>query len=198
MFCHANHWIKFTGFIISESRIKILASERRYRHVCTTDFLFENIRNAICIDRADTNEFQCGAHHFAHILNGKWGLKVRQRHIHKYSVPRIKNNLLALTCDRCHSILWIPNIYMDVYIYIHSASKLPTNTSELLLLSHNYDAKFKSIVTEPNHFTGTSVFLSRKRINNTAKKSKNNERTELKQQRWQRPKQELPISETVS
>lgn len=123
MFCHANHWIKFTGFIISESRIKILASERRYRHVCTTDFLFKNVRNAICIDRADTNEFQCGAHHFAHTLNENGGWKCdRDIYIHKYSVPKIKNNLLALTCDRCHSILWIPNIYMDVYICI-----LPAN-----------------------------------------------------------------------
>lgn len=73
-----------------------------------------------------------------------------QTHTHTYyQAQKIKNNLLALICDRCHSGF---------------SGEFKTNFRQTnnfhYCIAYNYDVDFKSIVTETNEFSGSSSSAS--------------------------------------
>lgn len=132
MFFYANHWIKFSGFIISESRIKNLTSEsKRYRHVCTTDFPFSKAKLLtwfVLTARAFIRLFALSITlaTLAESHNPDLQLSYSVAHIiwhntqnKKKTKQKLKTTSWPLTCDRCH--FGFVNLKT-------TGNKLPTNT----------------------------------------------------------------------
>lgn len=119
---------------------------RRYRRVCTTDFLFSIWKRELVTRFILTAHARARAHTvslslFRHSLSVSCSaiflatriqMKFTRYAYHLTHSVKIKNNLLALTCDRCH---------FGFVNSKHWQTKLPTNASQqtFIIISHNYD-----------------------------------------------------------
>lgn len=147
------------GYIISESRIKNLTSESEPISPCLHHWFSMYIwKHGIGVLR---DLYWPHARSFASTLSFYqifWYKNELERREYLmtytctyivYTAQKIKNNLLALICDRCHSG------------FSGEFKILPKQTSDkritfIICIAYNYDVGFKSIVTETNEFLGSS------------------------------------------